>query len=104
MLAVVPIRVGDQCVLAVNEHGFDLITTAIQGGYFRNSTLEIDLFAVDLLKFFLVLRIIDRLKAGVVARYRTAVTGTLDVVLAPHWIDTGALAADVARHQGEVAQ
>ena len=48
--------------------------------------------------------IVDRLETRVVGGNRTDIAGALDIVLAAHRIDAGALAADIAGHQRQVAQ
>ena len=49
-------------------------------------------------------RLVSRLEAGVIGWNGPGVARALDVVLAAHGVEAGALAANVAGQQGEIAQ
>ncbi len=98
------IRVRNDGVLAVDHHAADAVSAQVEGLHLRHALLEIGLSTVGPRELLLVRRVGDRLEAGVVVRERAAVARALDVVLPPHRVDAGALAPDVAGHEGQVAE
>ncbi len=108
LFAVVLIGVGDDGVFAVDEHGVDAVffrSAEVEGGDLGHGIAKIQVgLLVEFLEFFVELGIDDGLEAGVVVGDRPTVARALDVVLATHRVDAGALLAEVAGEEGEVAE
>ena len=98
------VRVGDEGVFTVDNHGKNLGAAAIERLDLGNAFVQVHLPPVELGEFFLVFRLVSRLEAGIIGRDGPGVAGTLNVVLPAHGVDASALAANVAGQQGEIAQ
>ena len=104
MLAMLPVGVRDDGVLAVDDHGADPVAAHVERRDLRGPQFKVHFPAVRLGELRLVRRVEYVLEAGIVVRQRPAVSRALDVVLAAHRIDPGSLAADVSGHEGEIAE
>ena len=96
--------VGDEGVFAVDNHGKNLAAAAVERLDLGDTFVEVHLSPVERGEFFSVFRLVSRLEAGVIGWNGPSVASALDVVLAAHGVEAGALAANVAGQQGEIAQ
>ena len=108
VFAVLAIGIGDDGVLAVDEHGVNsvlFLSAKIEGGDLGHVVAEVHLrLLIEVRKLLLKLLVFDGLESGVVSGDRSAVSGSLNVILAPHGVDASAFATEVAGHEGEVAE
>ena len=104
VFAVVAVRVGDESVFAVDEHGKNLLAAEIERLDLGNSLFCIHFAPVERFELRFTGGIVDRLEAGVIGRNCADIARALDIVLPAHRVDTGALPAEIAGHHGEVAQ
>ena len=106
--AMILVGVGDQGVLAIDDHGVDAVfflPAHIESGDFGHRVTKVEIgLLVGFFELFLEFGICDWLEAGVVGGDRSAVAGSLDIVLPPHRVDAGAFLAEVAGEEGEVAE
>ena len=104
VLTMCPIRVGHDRVLAIDDHGADLLPGLLERTHLGDTRLEVDFTSPRGGEFRLHRGVGDRLEARVAVRDRSDIAGTLDVVLPTHGVNAGAFPADVASHQRDVAQ
>ena len=98
------IRVGHHCVLSIDDHRMNGLAAFVQCGDFGDAFFQINFSAIKSVEFFLISRIIDRLKTGVIGRHRAGIACALNIVLPAHRVNTRAFAPEVAGHQGEIAK
>ena len=104
VFAVILIRIGHDGVFAVDDHGVDSFSTDVEGTDFGDAAFAIDLGLVGFGKLFGAGGVVAGLEAGKVVGHGPAVAGALDIVLPAHGVDAAALDAEVAGHEGEVAE
>lgn len=102
------VRVGDDGVFTIDEHGVDAIffeAAEIERGDLGHGITKVEVgLLVGGLEFFVKFLGDDRLEAGVVVGHGPAVARTLDVILSAHRVDAGAFLAEVSGEEGEVAE
>jgi hypothetical protein len=107
-LAVVLIRVGDDGVFTIDEHGVDAIffeAAEVERGDLGHGIAKVEVgLLVGGLKFLVGFLGDHWLESGVVVGDRSAVSRSLDVVLAAHRVDAGSYFAEITGEEGEVAE
>ena len=106
--AVVLVGVGDEGVLAIDDHGVNTVfflPAHIESGDFGHRVTKVEVgLLVGFFEFFLEFGINDWLEAGVVRGHGSAVAGSLDIILPPHRVNAGAFLTEVTGEKGEVAE
>src|ERR1044071_5591463 len=105
MLTVLPIRIRDDGVFAVDQHGLDAFATFLKGCHFGHGLAQIEVWPlISLRECVARSRVRDRHATRENKCLRTAIARPLDVVLAAHGIDPRSLDPEVASHEREIAE
>ena len=104
VLAVIPVRIAHDGILPVNDHGVDPFPAGVESAHFRDAAFAVDFALVELGEFLCAGRVITGLESREIVGHGSAISGTLNVILAAHRIDTATLKTEIARHEGQVAK